>query len=1177
MQGWGVILAAICYLLCLFVVASLGDRWGRKRRLGGRPIIYSLALAIYCTSWTFFGSVGLAATSGLDFLAIYVGPILMLTVGFPLFSHIVSIAKGERITSIADFLASRYGKSTAVGVVATLIAVVGTVPYIALQLKAISTSVETMVTADRTSLLGTGGTPIDTSFFVAIVLALFAILFGTRHADATEHQEGMMVAIATESIVKLVAFLAAGIAVVFFIFDGPSDLIAQAAASEFIRSNLLVGVNPGTFLIFSLLSFCAFVLLPRQFHVGVVENRNAQELKTARWLFPAYLILINLFVVPVALAGLLTFGRSVDADAYVLALPLSNDMPALAFVIFLGGLSAATAMVIVASVALSIMISNNLILPLILGGERRLGRFSVRDKPWSGWGSGRDMAPVLLNIRRTAILGVLTLAYAYFQAAGDSAALAQIGLLSFVAVAQFAPAFFMGFFWRDGTARGALAGMSAGFAAWTYTLFLPTLLGPESTLMVDGPMGMAFFKPYELFYTSLDPITHGVLVSLGLNALVYWAVSRLRSPSTIERMQANAFWFFGNHRQDYASGQSNEITVADLRHTIANYLGHARSKKALDTYFDDVGAVLETRDRATDDLIRYTEQVLASAIGGASARLVVSLLLQRTETVPETTIKLLDDASSALRYNHELLQTALDQVEQGISVFDHNFKLSSWNRQFRLLLELPIELGQSGTRLSDLAAAIGERASYTSAPNNDLVKLLLDTSAPTYLTVNRTNRIIEVQTRTVPDGGVVISWNDMTERATAARALQIANESLERRVNERTEELTRLNSDLAKAHQTAETANLGKTRFLAAVGHDILQPLNAARLYTSSLVERLDEETMTGLAKNIDNSLESVEEILGSVLAISRLDAGALTPNIAEFSVDRLFQKLKVDFNPIAQSKGLTLDIRANAFSVRSDYALLRRLLQNLVSNAIKYTDKGTVTVDAAVKTNRLVFTVTDTGHGIADDDRDAIFEEFRRLDAGKDVAGGLGLGLSIVKRIADTLDHPLSFSSRPGEGSTFSVSVPLSLQVSVTEDVPETLQAKARKPVPVRVLCVDNEPRILDGMRALLEGWGCDVTTFGGSDGLVEQLDTIRPEIILADYHLDTETGLDVIAEVRAHLGSDLAAVLITADRSASVRKMAQAADVTMLNKPLKPAALRALVRQTMRRGVAGETVAAE
>ncbi|MEL6746002.1 MAG: ATP-binding protein, partial [Pseudomonadota bacterium] len=224
-----------------------------------------------------------------------------------------------------------------------------------------------------------------------------------------------------------------------------------------------------------------------------------------------------------------------------------------------------------------------------------------------------------------------------------------------------------------------------------------------------------------------------------------------------------------------------------------------------------------------------------------------------------------------------------------------------------------------------------------------------------------------------------------------------------------------------------------------------------------------------------------------------------------------------------------------------------------------------------------LVFTVTDTGHGIADDDRDAIFEEFRRLDAGKDVAGGLGLGLSIVKRIADTLDHPLSFSSRPGEGSTFSVSVPLSLQVSVTEDVPETLQAKARKPVPVRVLCVDNEPRILDGMRALLEGWGCDVTTFGGSDGLVEQLDTIRPEIILADYHLDTETGLDVIAEVRAHLGSDLAAVLITADRSASVRKMAQAADVTMLNKPLKPAALRALVRQTMRRGVAGETVAAE
>ncbi|MEO1398437.1 MAG: ATP-binding protein, partial [Pseudomonadota bacterium] len=747
----------------------------------------------------------------------------------------------------------------------------------------------------------------------------------------------------------------------------------------------------------------------------------------------------------------------------------------------------------------------------------------------------------------------------------------------FVAVAQFAPAFFIGFFWRSGTARGALAGMVIGFATWVYTLFLPTLLGPESSIMLNGPLGLEFLRPHGLLYTSFDPLTHGVLVSLGLNTLAYWAISRLKAPEAIERMQANAFWFFGSHQPDYSGDPLNEVSVADLRYTIANYLGHVRAKKAIDAYFETSGAFLDTRDKANDELIRYAEQVLASAIGGASARLVMSLLVQRAETVPETTIRLLDDASSALHHNHELLQTALDQVEQGISVFDRDFKLSSWNRQFRLLLELPMELGQSGTRLSDLAEAIAERTSFTAAPGKDLVKLLLDKDNLTYLTVNRTNRIIEVQTRTVPDGGVVISWNDMTERATAARALQIANESLERRVNERTEELTRLNSDLAKAHQTAETANLGKTRFLAAVGHDILQPLNAARLYTSSLVERLEEEDSSDLAKNIDTSLESVEEILGSVLAISRLDAGALTPNVTEFSIKRLFKTIEVEFSPVAQSKGLKLDVRPNGFGVRSDYALLRRLLQNLVSNGIKYTDKGTVTLDAHVSRDRLIFTVTDTGLGIADADREAIFEEFRRLDAGKDVAGGLGLGLSIVKRIADTLNHPLNFSSQPGEGSTFSVSAPLSLQVMQEEEVPASGKTKAQKPVPVRVLCIDNEPRILDGMRVLLEGWGCEVTTFGSSEGLVERLDAIRPEIVLADYHLDTETGLDVISIVRAHIGPDLAAVLITADRSASVRKMAQAADVTMLNKPLKPAALRAVVRQAMRRSSSTETLAAE
>ncbi len=443
MQGWVIVLAAIAYLLFLFVVASYGDRHltgrARSQRSGTwRPAIYALSLAIYCTSWTFFGSVGLASKSGLDFLAIYLGPVLMITLGYPLFSHIVSVAKRERITSIADFIASRYGKSASVGAFAAVIAVLGTVPYIALQLKAISTTVDTMIARGEPSVLGPGGAPVDTSFFVSVLLALFAILFGTRNTDATEHHDGLMLAVATESIVKLVAFLAIGLYATFYLFGGIGDLIAQAQESQFVSNTFFGGIHPSRFLIYTLLSFGAFVLLPRQFHVGVVENHSTNELRTARWMFPLYLVLINLFVIPVAIAGMLTFGSGVDADTYVLALPLENDAWSISFLVFVGGLSAATAMVIVACVALAIMISNNLVLPLFLRLEGR-GRSA-------GIGLRTDMSDNLLIIRRTAIFVILGLAYAYFQAVGNSAALASIGLLSFAALAQFAPAFFIGLF-----------------------------------------------------------------------------------------------------------------------------------------------------------------------------------------------------------------------------------------------------------------------------------------------------------------------------------------------------------------------------------------------------------------------------------------------------------------------------------------------------------------------------------------------------------------------------------------------------------------------------------------------------------------------------------------------------------------------------------------------------------
>ena len=446
LQSWLVIAAALGYIGLLFVVASYGDRAKRQARVRDRRwrhLIYPLTLAIYCTSWTFFGSVGLATRTGFEFLAIYIGPVLMIGLLSPLVMRIVRLAKAQNTTSIADFIAARYGKHQAVAATVAAIAIIGSIPYIALQLKAVSLSLGVMLTsAGGTSVVPPLG---DMALFVALAMAVFTMLFGTRHVDATEHQDGLMLAVAGELLVKLVAFVAVGVFVTFLMFDGPISLFTQAFKQPAIANVITDGVQPSNFLVMTLLSFFAIILLPRQFHVTVVENHDEAEVRRAAWMFPIYLVLINLFVFPIAVAGLLTFqGGEVHSDMFVLMLPIAGGSETLALAAFIGGLSAATAMVIVETVALSIMVSNDIVVPLIL---KRSEAFAARGR----------VGELLLTVRRVAIVVILGLAYLYYRSTGE-AQLASIGLLSFAAMAQLAPAFFGGMFWRRATARGALAG-----------------------------------------------------------------------------------------------------------------------------------------------------------------------------------------------------------------------------------------------------------------------------------------------------------------------------------------------------------------------------------------------------------------------------------------------------------------------------------------------------------------------------------------------------------------------------------------------------------------------------------------------------------------------------------------------------------------------------------------------
>ncbi len=651
LPSWLIIVTAVGYLSLLFAIAYFGDRRSvRGRSLITSPYVYGLSIGVYCTAWTFYGSVGRAATDGIGFLPVYLGPTLMFTLGWIVLRKIVRISKVNHITSIADLISSRYGKSHMLGGLVTIIAVIGILPYISLQLKAVATSFHVLVYYPATSHGGASDVLFaDTAFPVAILMAMFAILFGTRHIDATEHHEGMVAAIAFESIVKLVAFLCVGVFVTFGVFGGFGDLFDRAAQNPDLASLMTFETAADGWFPLMMLSMVAIVCLPRQFQVLVVENVDENHLKRAIWFVPLYLLLINIFVLPIALGGLLRFGDGgVDADTFVLALPMAEGAPGLALFAFLGGLSAATGMVIVATVALSTMICNDLVMPVLLRSA------------WLRDSTRSDLSGLLLMIRRIAIAVILLLGYLYFFFIGESYALVTIGLVSFAAAAQFAPAIFGGLYWKGGNRLGAIVGISAGFAVWTYTLLLPAFARsgwlPESFIDV-GPFGIELLKPYALFgLDTLTPIAHSLFWSLLANVAGYVGLSLAREPQAIERIQATLF--VDVFRQGDPGGAVTDwyggITTGELRQVATRFLGADRSEEIFSDYSRRRQRPMNPADDADGEMVQFVERRLAGAIGAASARVVVASTVKGEGVSADAIMQILDETSHVLEYSRQL-------------------------------------------------------------------------------------------------------------------------------------------------------------------------------------------------------------------------------------------------------------------------------------------------------------------------------------------------------------------------------------------------------------------------------------------------------------------------------------------------------------------------------------------
>ncbi|HEY7365616.1 MAG TPA: ATP-binding protein [Methylomirabilota bacterium] len=975
MRSTPLVAVLLAYLVFLFLVAAVAERFGRRLlapRL--RTLTYVLAISVYCTAWTFYGSVGLAANRGLEFLTIYLGPALIALMWPTVLRKLVRVAKEQRITTISDFIASRYGKSASLGTLVAALVVCGMIPYIALQLKAVSVTFQMMI-REHSVLSG-----FDPALLVAGTLALFGILFGARNLDFTRQQTGLMTAVAVESIVKLIAFLLVGAFVTWGLFDGFTALFSRIVEHREWSTLITLGDAPAAsydrWAAMLLISMVAVMLLPRQFHVLVVQNPDERDVHTAAWAFPLYLLAINVFVLPIAFAGLLTFGSQTAADSFILALPLHAGAELVAVIVFLGGFSAATAMIVVDSLALSKMISNDIVLPVILR-RRHLEVY------WLGLAS-----------TRLGILVVVTLGYLWAHLERGQFLLVEMGLLSFIAVTQCAPAVLLGLYWRRGNRKGALSGISLGFALWFYTLIVPALVkeGVLPVSVVDqGPFGLGWLRPTALLgLDGLDPLSHGVFWSLFVNLGAYLLVSLTTTQDADERGQAAAF--VGGAAVEPARTPAI-LSVPEMERLLHLYV----PAREADAILHELLGGKAPRELSLPDLLDMRirlERVLAASLGAAAARYIIEDRFTISKQEAGQLVESFQAMQRSLRQSEQLLASVVESVDDCIFTTDVEGRLITINRAGQRLLGLGPSAGQSYLVVLDetdrrrVGPAI-QRAVAEGRPWRGNVTGLTRSlqQFPAHLGIAC---VFDAQRRVLGTVGVL---RDLTE--------QVATEQ--------------------RLIQREKLASLGE--MAAGVAHEIRNPLGGIKMATRLLSSaefssgRIPQE----MAQSVLSGIAEIETIIADLLDYAR-----------ETRLDRQDYPLSLILTPLvtaAAAEGQSRGVQVAATGLSDeiiasvDGPRLRQVFTNVMKNALEATERhpqGRVAVRLYERQATAVVEVADNGVGIGPEQRDKIFLPFFTTKP-----TGTGLGMAIVKKIMDLHGGEIEIDSRPGQGTTIRLIIP--------------------------------------------------------------------------------------------------------------------------------------------------------